>query len=1151
MPILRLCAAILLCVTGASARTIELHPAPDALNNLQDQLAADPDVREVVMHAGIYRGSLRIAGVEGAKPLLVRPAGDGEVVIDGSQPIIEADNPQPVEGYPGVGVYRVDEPVRFRTHSHAAQGVFPQMWDRKTRKRYTLVADERTVMRAPGSFAFTGDALYVHTDDGKPLAEHQLEISMLDGAGNHGVMVHRTNTTVRGLHARSFFTDTTYTGAFAALAPSVTFEDCTASNVPRGYMLMHAGAVVRRCRAFDVGSGARTAAPRFLFEDCTFTKVRDDFTVPIPDGAQEDSGVVIYFNTAESATLRGNHIAGFTSGAYIKCLDGEYLFENNLIENTRQSGIDGVNHRRPNNTIIARGNAFVNVSTPLRLPAEAGATLIAQNNTFWADPSHEPLALDENVQAVAAYGEGNRIANPRDTENDVTPPTVDLDRQPAMSAFEGRYLTAAAHAPVHIAAYDDVGVVARMKFKVGDADWSQPLPPVAVYPVKLAKPGDTQTLSVAARDAAGNWSSPQTIMVERIAERVSLVGDPTIRVNRYGAVLSFTTDAPCIASGSWGPDDQPMRTRHYVNNFDRYHYYENIEPRAALHHVLAIVHETQRDGETFDYRIELTGENGVHQGATGSITFAGEPRKWFVSEAGIDAESRGGENAPWRTLQYAVDRALPGDAITVADGVYTKPVIMTHGGAPGAPITLRAANPWGAVIDGMGHVRHPIATLRAPHVTIEGFELRWFTGVGGIYAFRSGHVTIRGCKIWNAFWWKKRQSGRAIFAMYCPHLTVARNLMFKTDMTLLAYQSPYTRVVHNTATGTSHGGLMFEGSPHSVIRYNDLAFQGNDVLSIRVDHIDDLATYDCDYNNLGTYLRGYGARPSVHPNCDNPNTPSRSKAVVFFVDHRGTWTDGVGGYPKAKFMLNSETPAEKRGDRYLRFRVIDDWQAFSGLDKHSLFADPKRVNMPQLQFALMPNSPLIGAGPNGETIGAMDVWQDGAASREPVSGALVDAWFINDAEDFKFVDDAKQPKYADGSWIKQGASGGALRTVVGGVDRETVKDIAAGWRQSFDVVAGDVPLRGQVRAMLVQTMGYEDDEISELRILLDGRPIDATLVKISGGHGSTGWMTFDFALDALEPGMHELAILVHNNQKTSDNEITELVIDRVLIAPAR
>lgn len=68
-----------------------------------------------------------------------------------------------------------------------------------------------------------------------------------------------------------------------------------------------------------------------------------------------------------------------------------------------------------------------------------------------------------------------------------------------------------------------------------------------------------------------------------------------------------------------------------------------------------------------------------------------KPIEWHVAVDGDD-EAAGTAAAPWRHIQTAADRALPGDIITVHGGIYRERVAPSHGGdSPERPIVFQAA----------------------------------------------------------------------------------------------------------------------------------------------------------------------------------------------------------------------------------------------------------------------------------------------------------------------------------------------------------------------------------------------------------------------------------------------------------------------------
>ena len=51
-------------------------------------------------------------------------------------------------------------------------------------------------------------------------------------------------------------------------------------------------------------------------------------------------------------------------------------------------------------------------------------------------------------------------------------------------------------------------------------------------------------------------------------------------------------------------------------------------------------------------------------------------------------------------IQKALDSVAPGDTIVLKDGIYYQNLIITRGGTPGKPVTLKAANGGGATLSG-------------------------------------------------------------------------------------------------------------------------------------------------------------------------------------------------------------------------------------------------------------------------------------------------------------------------------------------------------------------------------------------------------------------------------------------------------------------
>jgi nitrous oxidase accessory protein NosD len=308
---------------------------------------------------------------------------------------------------------------------------------------------------------------------------------------------------------------------------------------------------------------------------------------------------------------------------------------------------------------------------------------------------------------------------------------------------------------------------------------------------------------------------------------------------------------------------------------------------------------------------------------------------------------------PANALQEQIDRAKPGDTIVLQPGLYTEPITITRGGEPGKPIVLRAARKWRAIFDGNHATDAIIRIVGAAHVELHDIEVRWY-GRSGIDVQKSPHVTITGCRVWNAHWYGGWPSGIGINVHYSPHFTGTNNVVFRQEYGFWFSHSPNVTLTHNTAAANLYGAAMFHYSiENSVCRNNSFAYQGNDVLCIieTLGQKAKLATFDCDYNNYGTPIRQ--VREGEEHDMIEPRPRDRildmgSKAIINYTEH---------------------------GGQMHRFVTMQSWREYSGLDRHSIFVDPLYVDAQQRDFRLEPNSPNQGAGSEGATLGALEIVQ--------------------------------------------------------------------------------------------------------------------------------------------------------------------------------
>lgn len=177
---------------------------------------------------------------------------------------------------------------------------------------------------------------------------------------------------------------------------------------------------------------------------------------------------------------------------------------------------------------------------------------------------------------------------------------------------------------------------------------------------------------------------------------------------------------------------------------------------------------------------------GADRAAGGGPSIA--PR--YIASTGNDAAA-GTIQAPWKTLQHAADRAVPGSQFHVRPGHYAG-FQLTRSGASEAPIVFLADS--GAIIDTPGPTDDGINLEGASYVVIEGFEVSR-AGRAGIRSVVNHHVTIRKNRTdQNGMW--------GIFSGYSDYIVIENNVTTRS---------------HN-----EHGIYVSSATDHPVIRENQV-----------------------------------------------------------------------------------------------------------------------------------------------------------------------------------------------------------------------------------------------------------------------------------------------------------------------------------------
>ena len=197
---------------------------------------------------------------------------------------------------------------------------------------------------------------------------------------------------------------------------------------------------------------------------------------------------------------------------------------------------------------------------------------------------------------------------------------------------------------------------------------------------------------------------------------------------------------------------------------------------------------------------------------------SGGAATYYVSPAGDDSHP-GSAALPWRTFQYAADRAAAGDTVLVRSGTYTG-FRSVSGGEEGAPVVFSAETGASVVVNSPGP-----SSWHDSAIEIEGCD--WWVVQGlevtgaataGIDVREAAHVTVRDCFCHHNGRW-------GIFTAYADYFTAEGNEC--------SYQA------------TEHGIYHSNSADFPVIRFNrchhnqacgiqlnaDPAFPGDGIIS--------------------------------------------------------------------------------------------------------------------------------------------------------------------------------------------------------------------------------------------------------------------------------------------------------------------------------
>lgn len=177
--------------------------------------------------------------------------------------------------------------------------------------------------------------------------------------------------------------------------------------------------------------------------------------------------------------------------------------------------------------------------------------------------------------------------------------------------------------------------------------------------------------------------------------------------------------------------------------------------------------------------------------------------KYYVDVKGSDSNN-GSINAPFATINVALDQAMPGDEVFVRTGTYHQEVKFPKSGNPGKCISLKNYPGEKPVIDGskikVSGWLALVTISNVSYISIEGFDICNLSSSGintdpqGIAINGNAqHISVKNCNIYNIKSTATLEQGRSGHAI----------LVIGNDNTPISNLLITGCTVHDTQTGTS------------------------------------------------------------------------------------------------------------------------------------------------------------------------------------------------------------------------------------------------------------------------------------------------------------------------------------------------------------